>query len=95
VNRERHEWPTALIDAGRASSPLSPIFTSSGKKRARIISAYSTHAGCDRKKSRIGDSIGVSTEVAKVAKTTASRLVACLPKRTARQSRRTDSDAMP
>jgi hypothetical protein len=35
---------------------------SSGKKCERIRSAYATHAGCDRRKSRIGDSIGVRTE---------------------------------
>src|SRR5262249_11148259 len=58
------------------------------------------HAGCDLRKSAIGDSIGVNTVVARAAKTIASTPVGSLPKKngpspmtasTARQSRTADS----
>src|SRR5262249_31205929 len=58
------------------------------------------HAGCDLRKSPIGDSIGVSTVVASAAKTIASTPVGSLPKKngpspmtvsTGRQSRTADS----
>src|SRR5215510_11235518 len=65
-----------------------------------MCSAYATHAGCDLRKLPTGDSIGVSTVVARAAKTTASTPVGSLPKKngpspmtvnTARQSRTADS----